>query len=118
MGFAINRLLKQVQVDYVNKLNKENLLIDNLNRMTANTKNRDAINESQIIETINTQKEVKNLDLVSSLDDLTVDELKTINKQLINRAEQFGVDPGESLLRLDDLHFMKKGNRFKELERV
>ena len=108
MGFAINRLLKQVQVDYVNKLNKENLLIDNLNRMTANTKNRDAINE-RIIETINTQREVNNLDLVSSLDDLTVDELKRVNKQLINRAEQFGVDPGESLLRLDDLHFMKKG---------
>tara|TARA_B100000035_G_scaffold84657_1_gene71153 strand:+ start:5174 stop:9439 length:4266 start_codon:yes stop_codon:yes gene_type:complete len=108
MGFAINKLLKQVQVDYVNKLNKENLLIDNLNRMTANTKNRDAINE-RIIETINTQREVNNLDLVSSLDDLTVDELKRVNKQLINRAEQFGVDPGESLLRLDDLHFMKKG---------
>ena len=108
MGFAINKLLKQVQVDYVNKLNKENLLIDNLNRMTANTKNRDAINE-RIIETVNIQREVNNLDLVSSLDDLTVDELKRVNKQLINRAEQFGVDPGESLLRLDDLHFMKKG---------
>tara|TARA_R110001592_G_scaffold58761_1_gene177795 strand:- start:42 stop:3836 length:3795 start_codon:yes stop_codon:yes gene_type:complete len=106
MGFAINRLVKQVQLDYVAKLNKEDLLVNNLDRMLVKTKNRDAINEN-IIETINGQRDAKNQ--VSSLDDLTVDELKMVNRQLINKAEKFGVDPGESLIRLDDLHFMKKG---------
>ena len=106
MGFAINRLVKQVQLDYVAKLNKEDLLVNNLDRMLVKTKNRDAINEN-IIETINGQRDAKNQ--VSSLDDLTVDELKMVNRQLINKDEKFGVDPGESLIRLDDLHFMKKG---------
>tara|TARA_R110002012_G_scaffold88674_1_gene218191 strand:- start:44 stop:4264 length:4221 start_codon:yes stop_codon:yes gene_type:complete len=108
MGFAINRLVKQVQLDYVAKLNKEDLLVNNLDRMLVNSPNRDSIN-TKIIETVNEQREIRNLDQVSSLDDLTVDELKMVNRQLINKAEKFGVDPGESLIRLDDLHFMKKG---------
>jgi hypothetical protein len=111
MGYAINRYVKQVQLDFVNAQGqKQETLLNNLKRMTQGANDPDALNE-KLLENINNNRQSKEppLNTIESLEQATMTEIKSVSNSLINRAEQFGIAEGESLIRLDDLHFMKKG---------